>query len=91
MPSETCKGCNRITNSAASDYWFAKDHIPTMCYIAWEEDPITKKLKAVEGCAFNELPLRQKQAYRDIIIGWNKNTNKLAEEWYEELKDNNED
>jgi len=50
MPSDICKTCGRVTNSACSDYW---DRWPgkdrgkiTSCLAAWEDD------RWVEGCGY---------------------------------------
>jgi hypothetical protein len=67
MPSGVCKGCNRITNSTTSNWWFTKDNIPTECYVAWVDN------KPVKGCAYNKINIKDKYSmisfYDNIIEG----------------------
>ena len=79
MSSGLCTGCNRITNSATSDWWFTKRFIPTKCYVAWENNI------AVKGCAFDELPPISQKQYQDTIDGWNKNSKKTVEEHIKDM------
>ena len=44
MSTANCKKCGGLTNSTTSDYWFAKDNIPTECYAKFVEG------KWVKGC-----------------------------------------
>ena len=50
MSSGICKGCNRLTNSTLSDWWFTdtRDHA-TKCYAAFVDN------KWVKGCAYDTL------------------------------------
>ena len=44
MPTAKCKKCGGMTNSTTSDYWFAPNNEPTMCYARFEDG------KWVKGC-----------------------------------------
>lgn len=80
MPTTTCKGCGRITNSATSNWWLTDDFIPTKCFIAWEGNI------AVQGCAFNSLITKNaRDMWQDAIDKWNKNANKTIEEHLSDL------
>ena len=62
MPSGKCKGCGKMTNSAVSNWWLTKDHIPTQCFLAWDTSG-----KPERGCAYNEAANWVKK-YVDKII-----------------------
>lgn len=55
MPTDTCRGCGRITNSATSDYWLNKTSegkpkefgVATECYAAFVDGVW------VEGCKYD--------------------------------------
>lgn len=47
MPTATCSGCGRATNSATSNYWQMGGK-PTECYAACVDG------KWVEGCAIDK-------------------------------------
>ncbi len=61
MPIAICKTCNRFTNSTTSNYWFAKDHIPTECYVAWNDEG-----KPEKGCGYNDLNLNDKYSGKEF-------------------------
>lgn len=62
MPTGTCLGCRRTTNSTTSNWWQNKDRTPTKCLVAWEESG-----EAVRGCAYDEAS-DQVKAYADDVI-----------------------
>ena len=47
MPIGICKKCKHATNSCTSNYWSAKDNIPTECYGSFVDG------KWVKGCAYD--------------------------------------
>lgn len=49
MPIGRCQGCNRLTNSATSNWWDITFSHPTECYAAHNGK------KWVKGCAFDKL------------------------------------
>jgi hypothetical protein len=80
MSTGTCKSCKKMTNSATSDWWFTPDHVPTKCFIAWENGI------AIKGCAFDKLTPGAQFLYQEQIDKWNKNSKKTTEEHLEDIK-----
>lgn len=70
MPSGTCSGCKRMTNSATSNWWVTLDLTPTKCFIAWENGI------AVQGCAFSGLTPGAQHIYQETINKINENSKK---------------
>lgn len=62
MPTGKCKGCGKLTNSATSNWWFAKNFEPTECYMAFDE-----KNNPVKGCAFEKADPHMKKWVLDTI------------------------
>lgn len=58
MPTLVCCGCQRLTNSATSNFWEKTDHagtpkpigVATECYVAWVDGSCK-----VQGCGYDRL------------------------------------
>lgn len=68
MPSGICKGCNRATNSATSNWWLDTDDkgrkeigVATLCSVAWVDG------KPVKGCGYEKCSKFTRQ-YADSIL-----------------------